>query len=189
MSIKEHFTETARWAICTTHAALVGFDIAFLVSILFGCSPKTITETVVQERNDSVRIIETKYERVVVRDTAFIEIPMQTTSVTLFDSVSTLENDYAVSVARIASNGSLFHELRTKAGTMPVPVDKTIERKDSVTYIYKDREVQVPTPVETPLTWWQRTSIKFFPYVVALAILACVWACRKPLLTLIRRFI
>lgn len=90
MSIKEHFTETARWAICTTHAALVGFDIAFLVSILFGCSPKTITETVVQERNDSVRIIETKYERVVVRDTAFIEIPMQTTSVTLFDSVSTL---------------------------------------------------------------------------------------------------
>lgn len=189
MNTKEFFSEFARWAICTTHAALVGFGIAFLVSILFGCSPKTITETVVQERNDSVRIIETKYERVVVRDTAFIEIPMQSASAVVMDSVSTLENDYAVSVARLTANGSLFHELKTKAGTMLVPVDKTVERKDSITYIYKDREVQVPTPVETPLTWWQRTSIKFFPYMMALAMLACVWACRKPLLALIRRFI
>lgn len=189
MTYKEYAKEFVRWLTVTTQAVFIGLGIAFLVVCIFGCSPKTITETIVQERNDSIRIIETQYQYITIHDTAFVEIPSQSASVIVMDSVSTLENDYATSVARITANGSLFHELKTKAGTLPVPVDKTIERKDSITYIYKDRGVQVPTPVETPLTWWQRTAITCFPYLIALVAISCVWTFRKPILTLIRRFI
>lgn len=159
--------------------------IPILLSILMtiGCSSK---KAIVTEKRDSVRT-EIRYEQIFLKDTAYIEIPAQTSERIIKDSVSFLENDYALSNARINSDGTLFHDLRTKPQNKPVVVDTKIERRDSI--IYKDREIEIPTPVERELGWWEKTSIRFFPYSLFALSLICLYLFRKPILTLIRRFI
>lgn len=148
-----------------------------------GCSSK---KAIVTEKRDSVRT-EIRYEKVFIKDTAYIEIPAQISERIIKDSVSFLENDYALSNARLNSDGTLFHDLRTKPQNKPVVVDTKIERRDSI--IYKDREIEVPIPVERELGWWEKTSIRFFPLSLSALFLICLYLFRKPILTLIRRFI
>lgn len=155
---------------------------AILVILLSACRTKQHVITT----SDSVRV-ETRYERIMVHDTAYIEIPLQTAKETVWDSISTLENDYAVSTARLNANGSLYHTLETKPQLKAVQTVKEIVTKDSI--VYRDREVQVPTPTERKLSWWERTSITGFPYLCVLLVVAAAWILRKPFLTLIRRFI
>lgn len=159
--------------------------IPILLSILMtiGCSSK---KAIVTEKRDSVRT-EIRYEKVFIKDTAYIEIPAQISERIIKDSVSFLENDYALSNARLNSDGTLFHDLRTKPQNKPVVVDTKIERRDSI--IYKDREIEVPIPVERELGWWEKTSIRFFPLSLSALFLICLYLFRKPILTLIRRFI
>ena len=159
--------------------------IPILLSILMtiGCSSK---KAIVTEKRDSVRT-EIRYEKVFIKDTAYIEIPAQISERIIKDSISFLENDYALSNARINSDGTLFHDLRTKPQNKPVVVDTKIERRDSI--IYKDREIEVPIPVERELGWWEKTSIRFFPLSLSALFLICLYLFRKPILTLIRRFI
>lgn len=149
-----------------------------------GCSSSKKAISI--EKRDSVRT-EIRYEKVFIKDTAYIEIPAQISERIIKDSVSFLENDYALSNARINSDGTLFHDLRTKPQNKPVIVDTKIERRDSI--IYKDREIEVPIPVERELGWWEKTSIRFFPYSLFALSLICLYLFRKPILTLIRRFI
>lgn len=155
----------------------------FLLILVSGCRTK---QPIVLSTSDSTRV-ETRYERIVVRDTAYIEIPLQTAEKTVWDSTSTLENEYAVSTARFNSDGSLFHTLRTKPQSMPVPTDRVIERKDSIVYV--DKTVEVPVPTERELSRWERTSIRWFPYLCGVLAVAAAWIFRKPLISLIRRFI
>lgn len=161
--------------------------ICICISILIafgGCSSSKKAISI--EKRDSVRT-EIRYEKVFIKDTAYIEIPSQISERIIKDSVSFLENDYALSNARLNSDGTLFHDLRTKPQNKPVVVDTKIERRDSI--IYKDREIEVPIPVERELGWWEKTSIRFFPYSLFALFLICLYLFRKPILTLIRRFI
>ena len=161
--------------------------ICVYISILIafgGCSSSKKAISI--EKRDSVQT-EIRYEKVFIKDTAYIDIPAQISERIIKDSVSFLENDYALSNARLNSDGTLFHDLRTKPQNKPVVVDTKIERRDSI--IYKDREIEVPIPVEREIGWWEKTSIRFFPYSLFALSFICLYLFRKPILTLIRRFI
>jgi hypothetical protein len=49
--------------------------------------------------------------------------------------------------------------------------------------------VKVPVEVEKDLSWWQSTSIKFFPYTLVLILGMGGWIFRKPLIKIIKTFI
>lgn len=154
-----------------------------LTLMLVACkTPKSI----IVNQTDSTRT-EIRYEKVYVRDTAYIEIPSQTSERIIKDSVSNLENDFTTSQARINADGSLYHDLKTKPREIPVVTNNVIERKDSI--IYKDRSVEVPVPVERKLSWWENTAIRFFPW--SLLLLSCIslYVFRKPIISLARRFV
>ena len=119
-----------------------------------------------------------------IHDTTFVEIPAQTAERTTRDTTSHLENDYATSDARVNSDGTLYHNLKTKPQKKPVPVETPVIRKDSI--VYRDRAVKEFFPVERELTWWQKTQMKGFWIVMTILV---VYVFRKPLLNLIRRFI
>lgn len=153
--------------------------------MLPGCSvTKKLPVTINQ--SDSVRI-ETRYIKYTERDTVYLEIPAQTAERTTRDSTSHLENDYAVSDARINADGTLYHDLKTKPQEKPVPTEKQVERRDSI--IYVDKKLEVPVPVERELSWWEQTCIKWFPYTLVGIVLALCYIFRKPMLNFIRRFI
>lgn len=140
--------------------------ILFIAALLSGCAtPRKITSTDSQQQRDSVRI-EYRERTVLVPDTVFIEIPAQIAERTTLDSLSHLENDYAESDARINPDGSLFHDLKTKPQTKPVPTNKEIQERDSVRTVYKDRIVErtitETVEVEKDLTWFQKTQIAGF---------------------------
>lgn len=140
------------------------------VSLMWGCCPcrNLTTETT---RQDSTRV-EVRTETILVPDTVYLEIPAQTAERTTRDSVSHLENDYAVSDARINPDGSLFHDLRTKPQKKPVETDKKVERRDSV--VYRDKAVQVKETISVPreLSTFQRCQIFGFWLLLALIVLA-----------------
>lgn len=153
--------------------------------MLPGCSA-TKKLPVTTNQSDSVRI-ETRYIKYTERDTVYLEIPAQTAERTTRDSTSHLENDYAVSDARINADGTLYHDLKTKPQEKPVPTEKQVERRDSI--IYVDKKLEVPVPVERELSWWEQTCIKWFPYTLVGIVLALCYIFRKPMLNFIRRFI
>lgn len=157
--------------------------ILLLLCALVSCGTQ---RKVVQQEVQNTRT-ETRYERILVHDTSYIEIPVQTAEKTVKDSTSHLENDYAVSDASITSDGLLYHSLRTKAQKKAVPVDKQIERKDSLVYV--DKQVNVPVPVEKELTKWQSFKINYFGWLMAVLFALLGYTFRKPLLKLVRRFI
>lgn len=141
---------------------------------------------VITQQSQETRV-ETKYERIFIHDTAYIEIPLQTAEKTVRDSASHLENEYAVSDARINADGSLFHSLQTKAQRKAVPTERQIERKDSIVYI--DKKVEVPVPVEKELTKWQSFKIDCFGWLVAVLLASLGYIFRTPIIRLVRRFI
>ena len=105
------------------------------VLLIGGCSPgKHLVKT--QQQQDSTRV-EVRKEIVYVPDTVYLEIPAQTAERTTCDSTSHLENDYATSDARINTDGSLYHDLKTKPQEIPKEVQTPVERNDSIVYKYK----------------------------------------------------
>lgn len=149
------------------------------------CSKELYPPSIVETR-DSVRV-ETKVIIKTEKDTVYIEVPAQSAERTTQDSTSHLETDFATSDARIEQDGSLFHDLKNKPQKRPAETDKQIIVRDSI--IYRDKIVEVPVPVERELTWWEHTSIKWFPYSLVALLAALVIIFRKPLFALIRRFI
>ncbi len=129
-----------------------------IVLLLFS-SCRTGRQVVVVEERDSVRV-EERVREIKVTDTLFVEVPMQKESTTVRDSVSHLENDYAVSDARINSDGSLYHSLETKARTDTLSKELTVQAKDSIIYRYK-LNTKVVT-VEKGLSDWQKIQIRGF---------------------------
>ena len=157
--------------------------VVFLVVItllMSGCkSPKEVVrEVTVIETHDSIHY---------VHDTLFFDVPVQTAQIVTHDSVSVLENDWAISRAEVSKNGTLSHKLSTKPQSVPVPFEKPVETKTQV--IYRNREVKVPVPVEKPLTPWEKFRLDAFWWLVGACAFGAVVAYRKPLFTLIRRFI
>lgn len=162
-----------------------------VILIVFSCllcacgTQKKTTEAVRTETENNT--VEVKYERILVPDTVFVEVPAQSTSVVTPEKSSVLENDFAKSEASIDSFGMLHHSLETKPQKKPVEVEVEKERRDSV--VYKDREVKVPYPVERELSWWEKTCIDWFGWVSVIALALLCWTVRKPVIRVIRRFI
>ncbi|MBR4499770.1 MAG: hypothetical protein IKP11_04445 [Paludibacteraceae bacterium] len=159
---------------------LMAFVIIAVVSMLTGCrSPREIVhEVTVVETHDSIYY---------VHDTLYHDVPSQTAQVITHDSVSQLENDYAVSVVSLNKDGTLTHKLNTKPQSVPIPYQKPIETKTQV--IYKDKRIEVPVPVEKKLTAWEQFRLRSFWVLLAVALAALVWVFRKPMFTMIRRLI
>jgi hypothetical protein len=160
----------------------MNISLLLLIALLLtACgTPKKLTTT----QQDSTRI-EIRETVIYVPDTVFVEIPAQTAERTTQDSTSHLENDYALSDARINPDGSLYHDLKTKPQEKPVPIEKPVERKDSIIYRtqYIDREVTVE--VERELSWWEKTQIYGFWGLVVILLIVY----RKKIFALARRFI
>ena len=112
---------------------------------------------------------------------------------TTADSLSFLENDFAMSSARINPDGTLFHTLMSKPGKLPfevmTPTTNTTTNAERIREIEKPVPVRVPVEVERKMTWWERTCIKSAPWMFALLIAACVYIFRKPITNFAWRFI
>lgn len=133
-----------------------------------GCCPCRHLTT---EKNsqDSTRV-EVRTQTILVPDTVYLEIPSQTAERITRDSVSHLENDYAVSDARINADGSLYHDLRTKVQKRAIETDKRVETRDSL--ICRDKVVNVKETVSVPreLTTFQKIQIFGFWLLLVLVV-------------------
>lgn len=129
-------------------------------------------------RRDSVRV-EYRTERIERIDTVYIELPQAAERVVTKDTLSRLENDYAVSEAAIDTEGHLHHSLETKRRKVPVPVTATTERRDSI--IYRDRDVYVEKPVEVvrPLSKFVKGQIIGFWVLLVAAVLYIILKIKK----------
>ena len=106
--------------------------------------------------SDNTRVEVRTVERI-VRDTAFIELPVIIERVATLDTASVLENKYAKSEASV-SCGVLTHSLSTKPVREPVEVQIKEIVRDSI--LYRDRVQTVTVEVEKELPWWQRLKLK-----------------------------
>ena len=92
--------------------------ICTLILLLTACGTSRKLTTF---QSDSVRVEVVKTVEY-IHDTVTVEIPAQTAERTTRDSSSHLENDFAESDARINSDGTLYHDLRTKPQEKEIPM-------------------------------------------------------------------
>lgn len=105
---------------------------------------------------DSTKM-EVRTETVIEKDTVFVELPRVVERVAVQDTTSHLENEFALSDARI-SGGVLKHSLETKPVKMPAVVDKQIVYRDSI--VFRDRVQTQTVEVEKKLTGWQQAKLR-----------------------------
>ena len=105
---------------------------------------------------DSTKV-EVRTETVIEKDTVFVELPRVVERVAVQDTTSHLENEFALSDARISA-GVLKHSLETKPVKMPAIVDKQIVYRDSI--VFRDRVQTVTVEVEKKLTGWQQAKLR-----------------------------
>ena len=129
-----------------------------VLPVLF-LSCRTGRQVVVVEARDSVRV-EERVREIKVTDTLFVEVPAQSAERTTADSTSHLENDYAVSDARIMIDGSLYHSLETKPRTDTLTQELSVQAKDSI--IYREKVIPQVVTVEKGLSDWQKIQIRGF---------------------------
>ena len=117
--------------------------------------------------------VEVRTNTVYVPDTVYVQLPAVSQSVETLDTVSVLENKYAISEAQV-SNGVLAHSLEVKPVREPAIVQKQIVYKDSI--IVKEVDVDHYIEVPAELTPWQSFKIKLGGYAFALIIILIVVA-------------
>lgn len=132
--------------------------LCMVLPVLF-LSCRTGRQVVVVEARDSVRV-EERVREIKVTDTLFVEVPAQSAERTTTDSTSHLENDYAVSDARIMIDGSLYHSLETKPRTDTLTQELSVQAKDSI--IYREKVIPQVVTVEKELSDWQKIQIRGF---------------------------
>lgn len=152
--------------------SLIPFTLAML--LFSSCRPGQ--QLVVVEARDSVRV-EERVREVKVTDTLFVEVPHQAAERTTADSTSHLENDYALSDARIMADGTLFHSLETKPRTDTLTQELSIQAKDSI--IYREKVVPQPVPIEKPIGWFTQLRLWLGNVMLALISGAVAWAAAR----------
>ena len=145
----------------------------FIAIVLLFSSCRTGRQVVVVEARDSVRVVE-RVRKVRVVDTVLVEVPPQREVVTVRDSSSHLENDYALSDARILADGSLFHSLETKPRTDTLTQELSVQAKDSI--IYREKVIPKVVTVEKGLNWFTQMRLWLGNVMLALIAGAVAWA-------------
>lgn len=140
------------------------FIAAFCGVICGGCCPCRQIATGVR---DSVRV-EVRERVEYIRDTVEIPVPAESTQQVVTDS-SHLETNFAVSDARIESDGRLSHSLRNKPQNVYVATRTPIIYRDSI--IYRDRDVTNIVEVPREFTKWQRIRLDGFWVLLAMLLL------------------
>lgn len=115
------------------------------------CSTVRQLPSVTDSTKVEVRIVEK-----IVKDTAWVELPVIVEKVATLDTTSVLENKYAKSEASV-SGGVLIHSLATKPVREPVAVEYKEIVRDSL--VYRDRIQTQTVEVERKLSWWQKTKM------------------------------
>ena len=132
-------------------------SVCAVAALLFaGCAAKRVITKDVQQDSVSVEVRETM---VYITDTVEVEIPYVVERNVTLDTISRLENDYAISEA-IIEGAYLTHTLATKPQLRRVQIKTPQLRRDSVVYrnFYRDVEVEV----ERQLSFLQKTQISGF---------------------------
>lgn len=146
--------------------------ITFAVALLLFPSCRTGRQVVVVEARDSVRV-EERVREIKVTDTLFVEVPAQSAERTTADSTSHLENDYAVSDARINPDGSLYHSLETKPRTDTLTQELSVQAKDSI--VYREKVIPKIVSVEKELNWFTQMRLWLGNIMLVLIAGAVIW--------------
>ena len=101
--------------------------------------------------------VEVKVVEKIVKDTAWVELPVIIEKRATLDTASTLENKYAKSEA-VVTGGVLHHSLQTKPVREPVSVESKETVRDSI--VYRNRIQTRTLEVEKKLTGWQQAKMK-----------------------------
>lgn len=160
--------------------------IVFIAILLTSCGSSRHAATSV-ETHDSTKV-EIRTELIEHIDTVYVELPRQVERIVTQDTTSRLENDYAVSEARVEA-GMLHHTLETKAAKIPVPVKSTIEKKDSITTTSKAEVEKEKVYIEKELTAWQRFRLRGFWFLAAIVAGYIVWKFRRYLFRAITKMV
>ena len=144
--------------------------------LLVSCAtPRVVTR-------ENVRVIEhTEYVPVTVN----VPIPEITSEVTVRDTSSHLENKYSESDARINSDGTLYHNLKTKPQNITATAEAKVQYRDSIIVQRIESEIIVEKPVEKKLGLWQSFQMKSFWVLLALLI----FSYRRTILTIAKNFL
>ena len=150
--------------------------ITFTLALLLFSSCRPGQQLVVVEARDSVRVVE-RVREVRVVDTVLVQVPPQREVVTVRDSSSHLENDYALSDARILADGSLFHTLETKPRTDTLTREVGVQVRDSI--VYREKVVPQPVPIEKPIGWFTQLRLWLGNVMLVLIAGAVAWAAAR----------
>lgn len=148
----------------------------FIAIVLLFSSCRTGQRLVVVEARDSVRVVE-RVREVRVVDTVLVQVPPQREVVTVRDSSSHLENDYALSDARILADGSLFHSLETKPRTDTLAREVGVQVRDSI--VYREKVVPQVVSVEKELNWFAQLRLWLGNVMLVLIAGAVAWAAAR----------
>nr|DAH35249.1 MAG TPA: periplasmic binding protein [Caudoviricetes sp.] len=174
--------KTMKIQLVTFLSGLVTFVLLAVLVTSCGSSRHAVTSI---ETHDSTKV-EVRTERIEHIDTIYVELPRQVERIVTQDTTSRLENDYAVSEARVEA-GMLHHTLETKAAKIPVLSKSTIEKKDSVTTNSKSEVEKEKFYIEKELTAWQKFRLRGFWILAAIIGGYLVWRNRRRLLSLFLR--
>ena len=147
-----------------------------LLLVLVSCA----TQRVITHEN--VRVIE---HAEFIPVTVNVPIPEITSEVTVRDTSSHLENRYSESDARINSDGSLYHNLKTKPQNITATSEVKVQYRDSIVTQRIESETIIEKPVEKKLGWWQSFRMKSFWILLALLI----FSYRKAIWRIVKIFI
>ena len=125
-----------------------------LIIFAFLLSACGVVRPVLDQDNTKVEV---KVVEKIVKDTAWLELPVIIEKRATLDTASTLENKYAKSEASV-SGGVLHHSLQTKPVREPVEVQIKEIVRDSI--IFRDRIQTQTVEVEKKLSWWQRLKME-----------------------------
>jgi hypothetical protein len=158
-------------------------------TLLASCSSsKPTIERQLQEPVVLQNATETESIRGYRIDTAFISLPAQKAEKTVQTDSSYLETDYAESTARINPDGTLYHDLKTKAEKkIPVAVPATSDTLKITKTVEKPvyYKITKTEKVERDFTWWEKTRLyTWWLFVIAIAARAA-WKYRTKIKTAI----
>lgn len=142
-----------------------------LCIMIVGCrSTRQLTSSETERHHDSTRI-EYRERVLFVPDTVYIQIPEQRLELTTADSLSHLENDYAVSDVRLLPSGQFRHTLSTKPQAKAMQTTAKVIRQDSI--VYRDRwQTKTKTVVkERKRPWYEKAEIWGFRGLLLLVVI------------------